>query len=228
MGKNYRNNHSGKKNLLILAPHPDDLELSSGLLCFEAIKLGWNILEVIITDGAAGGINQEIYLTKKLRFIRKNEALLGAKALGVQKVIFLEYPDGGIKNSLESLGAEIFVIIKNFNPNLLCLPSKNDSHDDHYATHTAIKNISKEIDTVHQLHYCFWGNDDRKKIEIFSIDGAQKKLNAILAHKSQPIDAYLKRFKKIGEYDKLSSEFFYSPNYDKTKNFLLDSGFKII
>ncbi len=225
MGANFDANKQNRKKLLVFSPHPDDLELSAGLMCFEAVSLGWDVLEVVITDGAAGGINPKIFHTQKLCNIRQKEAMVSARLLGVQRIEFLGYPDGGLVGLFAQLSVRLLEIVESYKPSLICLPGKYDLHSDHQAVYRVMSNYLGV--SIPQLHYCFWGKDRRRKIALVSDAGVRVKLKAILAHQSQPVAIYLQRQKRdITEQEPLS-EYFYAPNYKKTKNFLISSGFKI-
>ena len=94
--------------ILLISPHCDDETLSSGGYIYEAEKAGAQVEVVLVTngDGERFSTTEE---SKKIMprpedyvatgYLRQKESLAGLKILGVpeNQVIFLGYPDGGIK-----------------------------------------------------------------------------------------------------------------------------------
>ena len=74
------------RNILIIAPHPDDEVLGCGALIKKLSDSGNQIFVLIATRGSAKLYNQD-----KVELTRK-EALEAHKILGVSKTFFLEFP----------------------------------------------------------------------------------------------------------------------------------------
>jgi LmbE family N-acetylglucosaminyl deacetylase len=212
--------------MTIFSPHPDDLELSAGLLTHRAIGLGWRVVEIIATDGSLGGVDPTVFGTTRHRVKRKKEAMRGAKKLGIESLKFLDFPDGGLINFQSSLTMKIKEIINELNPRLVCFPSRFDTHFDHLTTHLAVSEAIGNNIGIHQLQYCFWGKDNRKNVCIKNEKGIESKLTAIREHRSQPIDKYFERFSCAdSSSDTLLFENFYSPQQISTLQFLKKEGF---
>lgn len=213
--------------VLVFSPHPDDLELSAGLTCDKLKKAGLNIIEVVLTDGAAGAIDKKLFHTKKLVTLRKNEAVRAAKILRINKAIFFGYDDGGLKNNTRNLLKRIRNVISEIKPTLVIFPSAKDMHDDHYYANLVIeKCLRKSFSKIGQLQYCFWGVDNRQNTSISNRQAVYKKMGAIKKHKSQPISKYLAR-KKFQRDLAYGIEKFYSPNPKHTRKKLKAFGIEL-
>jgi len=193
-----------KKNIIILSPHPDDLELSTSLLCTK-LKRKFNIIEIILTDGSMGGINRNILGSRKHIETRKNEAKKSGKILGINKIFFLGYPDSKLEKMIPTAKKEVYQIIKKYNPIILCFPSSNEKHKDHIATHFIGEYILKKENNILDLQYCFWGKNNVNNVKIKLKRSSYIKGMAIKQHQSQTIEKYTKNHKDI-----LKKEVFYS------------------
>jgi N-acetylglucosamine malate deacetylase 1 len=139
--------------VLVFAPHMDDEVLGCGGTLRKHVLCGAHVTVVYMTDGRKGG-DPEIYrrgLTKAalaklesaLVVQRKKEALRAAEKIGIQKQIFLDYPDGRLRVSQQTV-RQLQTILHEEQPTFIYLPSILDIHPDHRATnrcfYTATKN----------------------------------------------------------------------------------------
>jgi len=193
-----------KPIIIILSPHPDDLELSTSLLCIK-LKRKFTIIEIILTDGSMGGINRNILGSKKHINTRKNEAKESAKILNINKIFFLNYPDSKLKEKIPKAKKEVYQIIKKYKPTIICFPSSNEKHKDHIATHSIGAHILKKEKNILDLQYCFWGENNTNNLKIELKKNSSIKRMAIKKHQSQTIEKYI-----INHKDILKKEFFYS------------------
>lgn len=181
--------------LLVLSPHPDDLELSAGLLSYQAVKLGLPVVEIVMTDGAVGGIDPSVFNTDSHRVCRKREAVRAARCLGVRDVRFLNFPDGKLEEHVTDLISYLRYLIQLLRPKLICYPSAYDAHVDHQTTYRATEEALIMYGDAIKLQYCFWGEDHTQNVQLLEASGATAKLRAIQQYISQPINAYLKCFR---------------------------------
>lgn len=204
-GINNRRNKN-KKVVIILSPHPDDMELSATILC-NKLKKNYKILEIIFTNGAAGGKNKKDFQTPAHIKKRSDEAKKSAKTIGIEKVFFLNFPDGKLINFIESAKEEVLNILSKNNPLMICFPSSKDKHPDHLAVNKIAKIYLKKHPEIKDMQYCFWGKDKRKN-KIIKLNKPSKiKIKAISIHKSQPINKYIENNPNI-----FIEESFYSKN----------------
>ncbi|HEX9161692.1 MAG TPA: PIG-L deacetylase family protein [Thermoanaerobaculia bacterium] len=136
---------------LVVAPHPDDESLGAGGLIAHVARRGANVRVVFLTHGENNPWPQRIarrrwhisdHDRREWGRARRREAKRALIALGVppQAAIFLEYPDDGLpqleKNALPETIARV---LREFRPTLLVIPSADDFHPDHRATHRAVQ-----------------------------------------------------------------------------------------
>ena len=79
--------------VLVVAPHPDDEALGCGGALIQHRKQGDRVKVVFVTDGAAGG-KLGHYAGLNYRELRRDEARRAGAILGVDELVFWEYPDG--------------------------------------------------------------------------------------------------------------------------------------
>lgn len=87
-------------DILAFAPHPLDIEMGMGGTIARFIREGKNVVYVICTNGDKASSDPDM-MPEKLAVIRKQEQLNAAQLLGVEEVIFLNYPDLNLSYSPE-------------------------------------------------------------------------------------------------------------------------------
>jgi LmbE family N-acetylglucosaminyl deacetylase len=118
--------------VLVFAPHQDDETIGCGGTLALLRKKGCEIKVVFVTDGGgAGGLPEGTVA------IRRNEAIAALAVLGVDDLVFLDEPDGNFRNTPE-FEQKIMVILHQFHPDWLFLPSILDYHRDHVAIGQAV------------------------------------------------------------------------------------------
>lgn len=133
---------------MVLAPHPDDESLGTGILLQRAVANGAAIRIVYVTDGDDNAWPQRA-LDRKWRLNsvdrrrwgkrRRRESLAALKELGVDATSarFLGFPDQKLTRLLLCAGdqtsARIAQFIKAWAPTDVVLPSCADTHPDHSA-----------------------------------------------------------------------------------------------
>lgn len=191
------------KKVLLVAPHPDDLEISASHLVIAARDVGLETVEVVLTDGRHGGLDVSRFGTPGLVAARKLECEDGARDLGVSAVHFLSFEDGSL---LKNVGACLRRLADLFEPSDLALvvaPSEFDGHDDHVgAGRVARAFISQHHGTVDRpiiAEYSFWARV-RSNVRV-ETPHCELKTMAIRHHKSQPVDRYIEMLSACGALD---------------------------
>ncbi len=174
---------------IVVAPHPDDEILGATSIIAKTIRENKNILIVIMTNGDAHQSVFEYLLHSRqladlnkdgvidyidMGFLRRKESLNALNALGIKEtdVIFLGYPDGGLKdlfNNIEKKGkytkatkvpypfcyhpdapytrqsviSALKEIFARFNPQVVYTPTPSDQHGDHNATYSFVDTVIK-------------------------------------------------------------------------------------
>jgi len=119
------------ENILLFAPHPDDAVFSCGGTILKSVRSGKHFTIVYMTGGAKGASrpNQPNQLVKK----RKEEAKEGAAVIGVNRLVFLDFPDLGLQKARDALD-RTREILSTSKPDSLFFPFFLDAHPDHRAT----------------------------------------------------------------------------------------------
>jgi len=112
-------------DVLILGPHPDDIEICAGGLALSMIARGHSVAGVDMTAGEAG--------TRGARVDRLAEAAEGAQRLGLSTRECLGLPDGELQHDTASRDLLIDAI-RRHRPRLLVAPYPMDHHPDHART----------------------------------------------------------------------------------------------
>lgn len=91
------------QRVLVSSPHPDDCEIGCGGTLAKWIRQGAQVVLVMCTNGDKGSEDPEM-TSPRLAAIRHQEQLEAAKVLGIQEVVFLDYPDGELEDSKQLRG----------------------------------------------------------------------------------------------------------------------------
>ena len=119
--------------LLASGAHPDDLEIYMFGTLAAACANGDEVQLVVVTDGAGGGTAPPEYM----RTQRRAEAITAAAGLGVEP-LFLDYPDGALVADADLI-AELKLLIRQSEADLVLTHAPNDYHADHRALSDAIR-----------------------------------------------------------------------------------------
>lgn len=114
------------KNILVLAPHPDDEVLGCGATMAKYASAGHKVFVLVATRGS-----KKLYADDRIENVR-NEALRAHKVLGVTETFFLDFPAPELDTiPLYQISGEFSKIIAKVNANILFLPHRGDIHNDH-------------------------------------------------------------------------------------------------
>lgn len=118
------------KNTIILSPHPDDEALGCSGTIRALRKSSASVHIIYLTKGERllGEPSEEIAR------IRVKEAERSSKMLGCKEPVFLDLPDGGLRQCSEELHQRLREIIEAKGPEIVFSPSLIDYHHDHVAT----------------------------------------------------------------------------------------------
>ena len=135
---------------LVVVAHPDDAEFIAAGTVATWVAQGWNVHYVICTDASGGGPDDAEDVSPQARRAiseaRKREQRAACDVLGVQELVFLDYPDGQLEPSLP-LRRDLVRVFRKLRPTrVICLsperswtPEYNISgyHPDHLAAGVA-------------------------------------------------------------------------------------------
>ncbi|MBU6248455.1 MAG: PIG-L family deacetylase, partial [Xanthomonadaceae bacterium] len=145
---------SARTRLLVVAPHPDDETLATGILIQRVLAAGGTVTVLLLTDGDNNPWPQR-WLERRLligaagraRWAARRRAELCAalRTLGVDpgQVIAMGWPDQGLTRQV-ACGAPACVdalvpVLARVRPNLLVMPALDDRHPDHGAAHVLMR-----------------------------------------------------------------------------------------
>ena len=182
-----------KVDILAIAAHRDDVELTCGGTLIKAVALGRTTAVIDLTQGELG--------TRGSAELRGEEADRAAHVMGLSARENLGLPDGGVLNTPETR-ARLAVAIRQFAPIVVIAPSIRGKHPDHTMSSQLIRDACfaaglKKVEpqvpphrprkVVHCLAY---REDNVKPTFVVDItDTFEKKLEAIKCYSSQFDDA---------------------------------------
>lgn len=112
-------------DVLSIAAHPDDTELTCGGTVIKMAEAGYHVGALDLTAGEAG--------TRGNSSLREKEASRAAKVMGLEHRGNLYLPDAGVEDSRE-YKLKIAQKIRELRPRTVILPYWEGRHPDHYTT----------------------------------------------------------------------------------------------
>lgn len=120
------------KNVIIIAPHPDDETLGCGGTLLKHKQAGDNIAWVIVTN-----ILPKYGFKKEIIANRQKEIKKVTQAYKFKKLYMLNYPVAYLDVvPKKELIVKIGNIFNEFQPNIVYLPNRSDIHSDHFVTYS--------------------------------------------------------------------------------------------
>jgi N-acetylglucosamine malate deacetylase 1 len=120
-------------DLLAIAAHRDDAELTCGGTLIRAARAGHRTAILDLTQGEMG--------TKGSAALRAEEARRAADVLGVSARENLGLPDAGITNTPETR-AQVARAIRRFAPRVVIAPAREGRHPDHHITAQLVRDAA--------------------------------------------------------------------------------------
>lgn len=176
-------------DILAIAAHRDDVELTCGGTLIKAVSLGRKTAVIDLTAGELG--------TRGSAQLRGEEAENAAKIMGLSARENLGLPDGGVVNTPETR-AQLAVMIRRFKPAIVIAPSMRGKHPDHTVSAQLIRDACfvaglKKVEPdipVHRprkvVHCLAYREDNVKPTFVVDItDVFEGKLKAVKCYSSQ-------------------------------------------
>ncbi|HWU75940.1 MAG TPA: PIG-L family deacetylase [Rhodanobacter sp.] len=145
---------SSSTRLLVVAPHPDDETLATGLLIQQVRAAGGEVRIVLLTAGdnnpwpqrwlerrvLIGAADRRRWGQRRLLEMRQAMACLGVPQDALHT---LDWPDLGVTGlllaSTNMAVAALAALIDGFTPTLIAFPSLADRHPDHGSAHVLVR-----------------------------------------------------------------------------------------
>ena len=197
----------GVRRVLVVTAHPDDVDFGSAGTVAAFTAAGLEVTYCIVTNGDAGGSDRTM-TRSDVAALRQDEQRAAAAVVGVSDVRFLGHPDGRLQATLE-LRRDISRVIRQARPERVITqsPERNwdfiyASHPDHLAAGEAavcavypdvrnpfahpelLEAEGLEPWTVPEL-WLMGPGDDRAGIAVDTTATVERKIAALLSHKSQ-------------------------------------------
>ncbi|HEY0242357.1 MAG TPA: bacillithiol biosynthesis deacetylase BshB1 [Gemmatimonadaceae bacterium] len=176
-------------DILAIAAHRDDVELTCGGTLIKAVALGRKTAVIDLTAGELG--------TRGSAELRGEEADKAARVMGLSARENLGLPDGGVVNTPETRSA-LAAAIRRFKPQVVIAPSMTGKHPDHTVSAQLIrdacfvaglKKIAPDV-PVHRprkiVHCLAYREDYIKPTFVVDISNEfERKLEAVKCYSSQ-------------------------------------------
>jgi LmbE family N-acetylglucosaminyl deacetylase len=123
------------RRILCVQPHPDDAEIGAGATAARLIRSGSEVVYLTVTDGGAGTEDASLAPAELVR-IRRHEGEEAARLLGVEQMIWLDFPDGGCLE-MPAVREKIIEAVRRVRPDMLMVIDPwlpYEAHSDHRTT----------------------------------------------------------------------------------------------
>jgi LmbE family N-acetylglucosaminyl deacetylase len=205
-------NLNGTERVMVISPHPDDVDFGCSGTIARWSRMGVDITYVICTSGDKG--TDLPMAPESIAAIREKEQVAAAEIVGVRKVIFLGLKDGELENNRE-FRKMLVRVLRQYRPDVvlswippILFRKRLCGHADHRAAALAVfdaiypaarnRNFFPELleeglmpHAVKQIYF-FGTADPNTWIDIS--ETIETKIEALRAHKSQ-----------VGEFEDLSA-----------------------
>ena len=114
------------ERVMVVTAHPDDSEFGAGGTIAKMVKEGREATYLIATNGNKGSSDRSM-TPERLARIREEEQRNAARTLGVERVVFLGYPDGEVEDTRD-LRRDVSREIRTWHPDLVICQSPHRSH----------------------------------------------------------------------------------------------------
>lgn len=150
------NEFNSYRNVLILAPHPDDEVFGCGGLIARLTAEGRAPYVAVLTGGGASHQNccdvaEEEIIAARRKLTRKAMAELGLPA---ENLFDLDYPDGDIGGTHPAQEARLHKIIDEIKPETILVPHHGEGWPDHLAVRKLGLKLAPKQTKVYE--YCVW------------------------------------------------------------------------
>lgn len=185
------------RSVMVLAPHMDDEVLGCGGTLAKLVRSGAEALVVYLTDGSRGdaslnaarlGAGERRRAEAALSEVRRRESVSATEALGIKNRVFLEFPDGRLRPTVEVV-RRVRDLLAKHQPDQVYLPFVLDLHEDHRQTNAIFHEAALGLpagwrDRLLCVGYEVWSPLPANRVVDVS-DVMDRKLEAVGAFRSQ-------------------------------------------
>jgi N-acetylglucosamine malate deacetylase 1 len=176
----WRTKMSAKK-ILIVSPHPDDLELAMAMRAYRYVQEGYEVYAIVLCRGELGGDPE----------VRESESKKVAETLGITKVYFFNHQNTKFDKERISVKDDIEEVVRLIDPDVVYAPWPNDEHVDHVISGKETLVAARAVSTIifyecmrslnFKPNYAFYGGQNMmdKKLEAIGFNVSQIQRGAI-------------------------------------------------
>ncbi|KAF0248665.1 MAG: LmbE family protein [bacterium] len=182
------------QTLLVISPHPDDLEIGMGGTVASEIALANKVVSVVLTDGRRSQRSFDCS-DEEMAEIRNREVKAAANLLGIKDLHCLTLPDLCSSKSQEKLYQELSDLLIEYQPDRVYLPHpKLDRHPSHSLGAELVLDVivefikDKKLAPMRLWAYEVWGLFPNWDLVVDISQFVEQKREAINAHQSQVTD----------------------------------------
>jgi len=126
-------NLNGSERVMVISPHPDDVDFGCSGTIAKWRRLGVDIIYVICTSGDKG--TDFAVAPEKMAATREKEQLAAAQIVGVRQVDFLRLRDGELENNRE-FRKLLVRVLRQYRPDIVvAMDPANVSFENAYVSH---------------------------------------------------------------------------------------------
>lgn len=179
------------KTILVVSPHPDDLEIAMAGTVAKSIEQGASVISLIATDGS-GSTSLNNKSGEEIGELRRQEAREAVSVLGIQTLIPLTIADVKSEINKEHFKNDFRETVLRFKPDELYMPHPEiDKHPTHQLVsglvvdELKVLSEDKEFEFGHIWCYEVWTPfENYDRIEDIT-NYVELKIMAIESHRSQ-------------------------------------------
>ncbi len=191
---------NAQEPVMVVIPHPDDAEISAAGTVASWTRAGKKVIYVVTTNGDKGSSDPAV-APREIARKRENEQLAAASLLGVEKTVFLRYPDQGLEDT-PAFRKELVRLLRLFKPKTVLTVDpfrRYPWHRDHRITgqvvldavypfardYLSFPELLEEDLAPHRVEQVFlWGTEDPNCCFDISLT-FELKIEALKCHQSQ-------------------------------------------
>jgi len=188
--------------VLVVVPHPDDEALGCGGAMIQHSDQGDHVKVVFVTDGAAGDA-LGYYAGQDYLALRREEAQRAGAVMGVDDLVFWEYPDGKLADA-RGLSERLEALFEADRPDIIYRPSTLEIHPDHWALGVGVEEaLRRYTPAIGDFCYEIWATiQPSHVIDISAV--WHRKRKAIEQYQSQlRYNAYLRVLEGLNAFRSL-------------------------
>ena len=207
------------KNILILAPHPDDEVVGTCTIIKKGMELGQHFYIFFLTNGVIP--REEMWFFEKKKYsikldIRLTEMKKAVKYLGIKKYYLQNIPSRSLKMHIVKTINKIKLIVQTHNITTIFTPAYEGGHQDHDVSNFIASKFIKQLNVYEFAEYnnfggksvsnTFIGEDTNEEILILNDKEISYKKKMLNIYKSETknlghIKVVRETLRKLKSYD---------------------------